>query len=67
MRHGLTVANHGDNADIGWLADLAVAAEESGWDGVFVWDHIGRTGQPPMVDPWIALAAIAAVTERVRR
>ena len=66
MRHGLTVANHGDNADIGWLADLAVAAEESGWDGVFVWDHIGRTGQPPMVDPWIALAAIAAVTERVR-
>lgn len=66
MHHGLTIANHAEYADPGWLADLAVAAEESGWDSVFVWDHIARTGQPAMTDPWVALSAIAMVTDRVR-
>lgn len=63
---GVTIANHGDFADPSLLADLAVAAEESGWDGAFVWDHVARAGQPPMTDPWIALAAIATRTHRVR-
>ena len=46
---------------------MAVAAEVAGWDGVFVWDHVLR-GTPPLeiADPWIALAAIAMATERVR-
>lgn len=66
MHAGLTIANHGEYADPGFLADLAVAGEEAGWDGVFVWDHIARAGQPPMTDPWITLAAIAVLTNRVR-
>lgn len=66
MRHALTIANHGDYADPALLADMAVAAEDAGWDGVFVWDHIARAGQPPMTDPWIALAAIATLTTTVR-
>lgn len=66
VHRGLTIANHGDFADPGWLADVAVAAEATGWEGVFVWDHIARTGQPAMTDPWIALAAIATRTTRVR-
>ena len=53
------------------LARLAVEAETAGWDGVFVWDCL--TGNPEnepekqaIYDPWIALAAIAMSTRRVR-
>lgn len=45
---------------------LAVEAEEYGWDGFFVWDHI--VWRPPVqqvADPWIVLAAVAAVTDRL--
>jgi alkanesulfonate monooxygenase SsuD/methylene tetrahydromethanopterin reductase-like flavin-dependent oxidoreductase (luciferase family) len=47
------------------LVDLAVLAERSGWDGVFVWDHLWFPGSPATADPWIALAAIASATSSV--
>jgi alkanesulfonate monooxygenase SsuD/methylene tetrahydromethanopterin reductase-like flavin-dependent oxidoreductase (luciferase family) len=40
--------------------ELALVAEDAGWDGVFVWE--GAYG----VDAWTLLAAIATRTERVR-
>jgi alkanesulfonate monooxygenase SsuD/methylene tetrahydromethanopterin reductase-like flavin-dependent oxidoreductase (luciferase family) len=46
-------------------ADLGVAAEAAGWDGVFTWDAIS-IGETDGWDPWILLAAVAARTERVR-
>jgi alkanesulfonate monooxygenase SsuD/methylene tetrahydromethanopterin reductase-like flavin-dependent oxidoreductase (luciferase family) len=49
------------------LVELAVAAESRGWDGVFLWDHI--VYRPPVravADPWVALSAIAASTQRLR-
>ena len=54
-------------ADPRVAVDLAVAAEEAGWDGFFVWDHI-RWREPVAAagDPWITLAAIASATERIR-
>jgi alkanesulfonate monooxygenase SsuD/methylene tetrahydromethanopterin reductase-like flavin-dependent oxidoreductase (luciferase family) len=48
------------------MADLAVLAEERGWDGFFIWDHLQY--RPPVqsaMDPWIAMAAIACRTERL--
>ena len=50
------------------LAELAFEAENCGWDGFFIFDHIlYSTSDPvPLVDPWIALAAIAVNTKRVR-
>ncbi len=53
------------------LALLAAEAETAGWDGVFVWDCLsGNAEQEPekqtIYDPWIALAAIAISTRRVR-
>lgn len=47
------------------LVELAVEAERTGWDGVFVWDHIWFPGSPPTTDPIVALGAIAQATERV--
>ncbi len=66
MKYGLYLPNFGAFGDARALAELAEAAERAGWDGFFVWDHIARPGGPPVVDPWIALSAIAVATERVR-
>jgi alkanesulfonate monooxygenase SsuD/methylene tetrahydromethanopterin reductase-like flavin-dependent oxidoreductase (luciferase family) len=64
---GLHVPNFGAFADPGAVADLAAGAEAAGWDGFFLWDHVARPeGTFPMLDPWIALAAIAVRTSRMR-
>ena len=54
--------------DPGQLVELAVMAEEAGWDGFFLWDHLqlDAVGRPPMHDPWVLLGAIAARTSRVQ-
>jgi alkanesulfonate monooxygenase SsuD/methylene tetrahydromethanopterin reductase-like flavin-dependent oxidoreductase (luciferase family) len=65
MRWGLSIALAGDLADPGLLAEIGVAAEAAGWDGVFVWDHLWNIGLAPFADPWVTLAAIAVATERV--
>jgi alkanesulfonate monooxygenase SsuD/methylene tetrahydromethanopterin reductase-like flavin-dependent oxidoreductase (luciferase family) len=62
MQYGF-ILPHGD---IHTLAELATAAEEAGWDGVFYWDGIYIKEAGPMYDPWIVLAAMALRTERVR-
>jgi len=53
------------------LAQLAAEAETAGWDGVFVWDSLyGSPENEPekraTCDPWIALAAMALATTRIR-
>ncbi len=67
MRFGVHVPNFGDFHDLRAIAELAHEAEEAGWDGFFLWDHIlyAKTKRP-VIDPWIALAAIAMRTERIR-
>jgi len=56
----------GTFGDVMVLVDLARAAEEAGWDGFFLWDHLLYQHDVPFVDAWIALAAIASATTRVR-
>ncbi|HEY1348938.1 MAG TPA: LLM class flavin-dependent oxidoreductase [Ktedonobacteraceae bacterium] len=69
MRYGVYVPNFGPYADIRVLADLATEAETAGWDGFFLWDQVSRTTLAPaverMVDPWIALTAIALRTHTI--
>lgn len=49
------------------VARLAAEAEEHGWDGLFVWDHLAyRAPVVGIADPWISLSAIACATERLR-
>jgi alkanesulfonate monooxygenase SsuD/methylene tetrahydromethanopterin reductase-like flavin-dependent oxidoreductase (luciferase family) len=67
LRRGLFLAPFDELAEPLALVDLAVQAEAAGWDGVFLWDHIAY--RPPVravADPWVALSAIAAHTDRVR-
>ncbi|MCU1354366.1 MAG: hypothetical protein JWM05_3575, partial [Acidimicrobiales bacterium] len=67
MRHALFLPIFDELADPRITQALAAEAEEAGWDGVFVWDHVVYS--PPadaVADPWITMAAIAAATERIR-
>ncbi len=67
MNYGLTIPNFGDFGDPVRLVELAEAAETGGWDGFFLWDHMRDwRGGGPVVDPWVAMAAIAQATERIR-
>jgi alkanesulfonate monooxygenase SsuD/methylene tetrahydromethanopterin reductase-like flavin-dependent oxidoreductase (luciferase family) len=65
MKTGLFLPLFGDLAEPRCVVELAMSAEEAGWDGLFVWDHI--FGQDdPVCDAFVALAAVAATTERIR-
>ena len=68
MKFGVYAPNFGDSfGNPKLLTSLAIEAEESGWDGFFLWDHIVYTdeGYPDMVDPFIALASVADNTEKI--
>ncbi|NIO36131.1 LLM class flavin-dependent oxidoreductase [Candidatus Bathyarchaeota archaeon] len=49
-----------------FLLNLAVAADEAGWDGFFLWDHITWFVRAPLMDPWTMLGAMASRTEKLR-
>lgn len=67
MKHGIDVAPFGELADPRVVSRLAIAAEERGWDGFFVWDHIVyRAPVRAVADPWVTLAAVACATSTVR-
>jgi alkanesulfonate monooxygenase SsuD/methylene tetrahydromethanopterin reductase-like flavin-dependent oxidoreductase (luciferase family) len=70
MRFSINIPNFGDFADPRTVASLAAEAEQAGWDGLFVWDHVvhdkrRRQGQP-FGDPWMLLTAAALATSRIR-
>jgi alkanesulfonate monooxygenase SsuD/methylene tetrahydromethanopterin reductase-like flavin-dependent oxidoreductase (luciferase family) len=65
-RRAIFIAPFGELADARRLARLAGAAEASGWDGFFLWDHLVYVDTRELADPWIAMTAIACATERVR-
>ncbi|HYJ68937.1 MAG TPA: LLM class flavin-dependent oxidoreductase [Nocardioidaceae bacterium] len=70
MRFSINLPNFGDFADARTVATVAAAAEQTGWDGLFVWDHVvhdkrQRRGQP-FGDPWMLLTAAALATSRLR-
>jgi alkanesulfonate monooxygenase SsuD/methylene tetrahydromethanopterin reductase-like flavin-dependent oxidoreductase (luciferase family) len=66
MRFGIDISPVGEWGDPRRLAELAALAERSGWNGVFVEDYVFHPEGLDAYDPWIALAAIALATERVR-
>src|SRR4051795_7551492 len=69
MRFAVNVPNFGAFGDVRVLTELAEEAEDAGWDGFFIWDHVQSfvPGQRvPMVDPWVALGTIAVATSRIK-
>jgi len=66
VNYGLDVSIIGDYAQVDQLADLAAFAEDAGWDGFFVQDCMLSGKSEALVDPWLALCAIALATKRLR-
>jgi alkanesulfonate monooxygenase SsuD/methylene tetrahydromethanopterin reductase-like flavin-dependent oxidoreductase (luciferase family) len=80
VNYAVNVPNFGDYGSPSQLAALASDAENAGWDGFFIWDHIsGPTewrvpvddtmvpiAHAPYADPCVALTAIATHTEHIR-
>jgi alkanesulfonate monooxygenase SsuD/methylene tetrahydromethanopterin reductase-like flavin-dependent oxidoreductase (luciferase family) len=66
MKYALNTSNFGNCGDVRLLAEIAHQAEDAGWDAYFVWDHVHWPNMEPIVDPWVALAAMAMRTERMR-
>jgi alkanesulfonate monooxygenase SsuD/methylene tetrahydromethanopterin reductase-like flavin-dependent oxidoreductase (luciferase family) len=68
MKHALFLPPFGELSDPRLLLEIAAVAEEMGWDGLFLWDHILRPPDEPqeIADVWIALAAIATSTRSIR-
>lgn len=66
VRHAVYVPPFATFGDVNLMVDLAREAEQAGWDGFFLWDHLLYEDDVPFVDAWIALAAIATATEHIR-
>src|SRR5437899_12336972 len=66
IKCGVYLPNFGAFGSARTLAQLAADAEAAGWDGFFIWDHIARPFAIDMVDPSVALAAIAMSTTTIR-
>jgi Luciferase-like monooxygenase len=69
MRYAASLPNAGASGDPRTLAELAELAEKAGWDAIFLEDYIIynlENGQLPTYDPWVALAAMATRTTRLR-
>lgn len=62
MRFGISLPPFADFADPRLLVQTAIEAEASGWDGLFLWDHIVHNGLYAIADPWVALAGMATAT-----
>lgn len=73
MRYALSVPNFiphalADGNPIDLFVGWARAAEQAGWDGFFIWDHILFWKPDPLhvFDPWVLMAAMAAATQGIK-
>ncbi len=63
IKSGLWLPLFDELADPVVVSRLAAEAEDAGWDGLFVWDHVHwRAPIREVADPWITLAAAATAT-----
>lgn len=66
MLHAVEIVPFGEFGEAQIVMRLAQAAEESGWDGLYIWDHLAYAFGFSGGDVWVLLSAAAAVTRRIR-
>ena len=68
IRYGISLIQFNELADPEKVIDIAIAAEESGWDGIFLPDHLlfDRNNVSSIAETWILLSAIAARTIKIK-
>ena len=67
MKHAVYLPTFYDFSDPEKMLEIAVAADQSGWDGVFLWDHLALNddGSLEILDATVMLGAIAQATTTV--
>ena len=65
-RFGLYLPNFGELAKPDNIVKLARLAEENGWEGIFLWDHIPVDPSMAAYDPWLLLTLVASNSETLR-
>ncbi|MFQ6134756.1 MAG: LLM class flavin-dependent oxidoreductase [Nitrososphaerales archaeon] len=65
MKFGLALPVRGDNCRRELLVDAAKTAEDMGFDSIWVWDHYMTPSSNALLDAWILLSHLAAVTSKV--
>jgi alkanesulfonate monooxygenase SsuD/methylene tetrahydromethanopterin reductase-like flavin-dependent oxidoreductase (luciferase family) len=63
MRFGVFLPPFHSFSDPHQVVQLAQQAEQAGWDGIFLWDHMLSEPGIAVADAWITMAAIATATE----
>lgn len=67
MKFAVNLPNFEAFGDARLLAELAQETEAAGWDAFFIWDHILFDDLwRPLVDPWVALTAVALHTTTIQ-
>ena len=66
MRFGVFLPPFAEFSEPQRVVALSQRAEASGWDGVFLWDHMLAFPGMAVADPWVIMAAVAAATRRIR-
>jgi probable F420-dependent oxidoreductase len=66
MQYAIDIPPGEEFSDPRTLAELAREAEQAGWDGFFIWDHMVLGPSELVLDPWVGLAAVAMTTTRMR-
>jgi alkanesulfonate monooxygenase SsuD/methylene tetrahydromethanopterin reductase-like flavin-dependent oxidoreductase (luciferase family) len=64
MKYGVQLPNLGPFSDVHLLLQLAQDAEQAGWDGFFLWDHVAIPER--MADSMTVLGALAVTTQRMK-
>lgn len=64
MRVGVVLPRY--DVEFGFVRGLASWAEDSGFDSVWVTDHLQPTRGRTLLEPWTLLSALAVLTKRVR-
>ncbi|TAK20606.1 MAG: LLM class flavin-dependent oxidoreductase [Chloroflexota bacterium] len=69
MKFSIHIHNFGLFSDPRVIGQLAKAADDAGWEAVFVADHLQshwQGEQKPIADPWVAMTVIAMSTTRCK-
>jgi alkanesulfonate monooxygenase SsuD/methylene tetrahydromethanopterin reductase-like flavin-dependent oxidoreductase (luciferase family) len=66
MSYAVGLPNVGEFGNPTVLVELGVSAEEHGWDGVYLWDHLLYRDGWPVANPTVVVSALAARTTRIR-
>jgi len=66
LSYGVFLPPFAEFAEPKRLVALAQSAEQAGWDGLYLWDHMLTIPGMAVADSFVMAAAIAQATERIR-